>query len=48
MPKMIDLAEVEAAMEEFRISQRFAAKETARTQDEGIVWAFVPKSFATQ
>ena len=30
---------------EFRISQRFAAKETARTQDEGIVWAFVPKSF---
>ncbi|MGA2498161.1 MAG: flagellar basal body P-ring protein FlgI [Tepidisphaeraceae bacterium] len=30
---------------EFRISQRFGAKETARTQDEGIVWAFVPKSF---
>ncbi|MFI5380973.1 MAG: flagellar basal body P-ring protein FlgI [Tepidisphaerales bacterium] len=30
---------------EFRINQRFESRETARTQDEGIVWAFVPKSF---
>ncbi len=30
---------------EFRITQRFGTKDAARTQDEGIVWAFVPKNF---